>query len=149
MLAAWEVEPEASAVEKLSVGFPKGRLSMKGVMFTWGGTRKERSGGGSVRGEGANRPLDANTHTPAFLHTSALYTPLSLFLPLRATGATNHLLPSLPTSLPSQPLFPPYLCDGPPILRPHLDGRGVDANELPSVARDVVVHAQLQGLQQL
>jgi len=34
MLAAWEVEPEASAVEKLSVGLPKGRLSIKGVMFT-------------------------------------------------------------------------------------------------------------------
>jgi hypothetical protein len=36
MLAAWEVEPEASAVQKLSVRFPKGRLSMNGVMFTLG-----------------------------------------------------------------------------------------------------------------
>ena len=40
ILAAWEVDPLASAVQKLSVGLPKGRLSMKGVMLTY----RERGG---------------------------------------------------------------------------------------------------------
>lgn len=34
MLVAWLVDPEASAVSKLSVDFPNGRLSMNGLMFT-------------------------------------------------------------------------------------------------------------------
>lgn len=44
MLAAWEVEPEASAVQKLSVRFPKGRLSMNGVIFTLGGGGERNAG---------------------------------------------------------------------------------------------------------
>lgn len=34
MFAAWDVEPEASADEKDSVLFPKGRLLMKGEIST-------------------------------------------------------------------------------------------------------------------
>lgn len=34
MLVAWLVEPDASGVLKFCVDFPKGRLSMKGVMST-------------------------------------------------------------------------------------------------------------------
>ena len=34
MLVAWLVDPDASAVLKFFVDFPKGRLSMKGVMST-------------------------------------------------------------------------------------------------------------------
>lgn len=34
MLVAWLVDPEASGVLKFFVDFPKGRLSMKGLMST-------------------------------------------------------------------------------------------------------------------